>query len=123
MPWAAERRAKICCGASSKQARTASRIPDPTKSPGRLACDLGTAYRCGMTNRRFLRWALATIALLATALPGEARHRAAAAEADRFDHYLLSLSVAPAFCALSPANHARQQCQDLTEQAFEATPL
>jgi ribonuclease T2 len=70
-----------------------------------------------------LRWTLATIALLAAAMPGQARHRAAAAEAGRFDHYLLSLSVAPAFCALSPANHARQQCQDLTEQAFEATPL
>jgi ribonuclease T2 len=76
-----------------------------------------------MTLTRSLRWTLATIALLAAATPGEARHRTSAAQAGSFDFYLLSLSVAPAFCALSPANQAKQECQDLSDQAFEQTPL
>ncbi|PPQ28750.1 ribonuclease T2 family protein [Rhodopila globiformis] len=76
-----------------------------------------------MILTRSLRWTLATVALLAAAMPAQARHRTAAAQAGRFDYYLLSLSVAPAFCALSPANQAKQECQDLTEPAFEQTPL
>lgn len=40
-----------------------------------------------------------------------------------FDYYLLSLSVAPAFCRLSPRNASFPECQALTEDAFERTPL
>ena len=76
-----------------------------------------------MTRAHSLRWALAAVALLAAATPGQARHRAAKAQAGSFDYFLLSLSIAPSFCALLPANQAKQECQDLTEPAFEQTPL
>jgi ribonuclease T2 len=55
--------------------------------------------------------------------PAEARHRHARAEVGGFDYFLLSLSVAPSFCALSPANQAKQECQALTEADFRQTPL
>lgn len=88
------------------------------------------APRCGsirrMTSIRFSRpaLALAVIALLLAASPGQARHRqAAAAEPGAFDYFLLSLSVAPSFCALSPANRAKDECRTITEADFDATPL
>jgi ribonuclease T2 len=40
-----------------------------------------------------------------------------------FDYFLLSLSIAPSFCTLSPANQAKQECRSLTEAAFQETPL
>jgi ribonuclease T2 len=61
--------------------------------------------------------------MLLAALPAQARHRHAAAESGGFDYYLLSLSIAPSFCALSPANQAKQECQALTEADFQQTPL
>ena len=36
---------------------------------------------------------------------------------------MLSLSVAPSFCVLSPANRAKQECHALTEADFRQTPL
>src|SRR5690348_12952442 len=75
-----------------------------------------------MTTANFLCRALVLLALL-TAPPAEARsHRATAVSGD-FDSFLLSLSIAPAFCALSPANQAKDECRTLTEAAFEQTPL
>jgi ribonuclease T2 len=40
-----------------------------------------------------------------------------------FDFYLLTLSFAPSFCSLSAANRSKDECRELTEQNFEATPL
>jgi len=57
-------------------------------------------------------------ALLALALLTAPTARAA-----EFDHYLLSLSIAPSFCALSPANQAKPDCQSLTAERYRATPL
>lgn len=63
------------------------------------------------------------VAVLLAAAPAEARSHRAAAASDGFDSFLLSLSLAPSFCALSPANQAKQECQTLTEADFEQTPL
>jgi ribonuclease T2 len=65
----------------------------------------------------------ALAALLLAAVPSHARQRYPAAEPGGFDYYLLSLSIAPSFCALSPANQAKQECQSLTEAEFQQTPL
>ena len=43
--------------------------------------------------------------------------------AGEFDYFLLSLSLAPSFCALSPANRSKQECRSLTEADFQETPL
>jgi ribonuclease T2 len=72
-----------------------------------------------MERMRTLSWAL--VAVMLVAAPAHARHRQAAAEAGDFDYYLLSL--APSFCALSPANRAKDGCQTLTEADFRQTPL
>ncbi len=62
------------------------------------------------------RLALGAIALLWAAAAGAAR----AAPPTGFDYYLLTLSIAPSFCA----DHAgKDECRALTEQAFRATPL
>jgi ribonuclease T2 len=63
---------------------------------------------------------MAALLVVSTA---NARYRAAAGEAVDFDYFVLSLSLAPSFCALSPANQAKEQCATLTTAAFEATPL
>jgi ribonuclease T2 len=60
--------------------------------------------------------------------PLAARHRgsyggAPNANVGDFDFFLLSLSIAPSFCALSPANQAKDECASLTEAAFQQTPL
>jgi ribonuclease T2 len=83
-----------------------------------------------------MRWvaAVAAVSLVALAAgPAEARHHRggsgsrddiqAAGGPENFDYFLLSLSLAPDFCALSPANAAKQECRSLTEAAFEQTPL
>lgn len=73
--------------------------------------------------------AVAGLVLVASAGPAAARHHhrsSGSAEADgpaSFDYFLLSLSLAPSFCALSPANQAKQECRSLTEADFEQTPL
>jgi ribonuclease T2 len=76
-----------------------------------------------MGYQSFLRLALAALAMLLPALPTQARHRHQAAAPGAFDYYLLSLSIAPSFCVLSPANQAKQECQALTEADFRQTPL
>jgi ribonuclease T2 len=75
-----------------------------------------------MERIRSLGRMLVVVTLLLAA-PAHARHRQAAAEAGDFDYYLLSLSLAPSFCALSPANRAKDECQALTEADFRQTPL
>ena len=76
-----------------------------------------------------LRTALVAAALLASPSAlrarhhGHARHEAGGSVAGAFDYYLLSLSVAPSFCALSPANQAKAECRNLTGAAFRQTPL
>jgi ribonuclease T2 len=40
-----------------------------------------------------------------------------------FDYYLLSLSLSPSFCALSPRNQSTQECRSLDPQSFAQMPL
>jgi ribonuclease T2 len=65
----------------------------------------------------------AAVLMLLAALPAQARHRHSAADSAAFDYFLLSLSIAPSFCALSPGNQAKPECQALTEADFRRTPL
>ena len=75
---------------------------------------------------------LAAITLLAAPAMSEARHhrhgsqgraQKYGAEAGAFDYYLLSLSVAPSFCALSPANQAKAECRMLSDADYRRMPL
>ena len=71
---------------------------------------------------------LVLVLVLGTATAQARHHSRRAGEggadiAGAFDYYLLSLSVAPSFCALSPLNRARQECRDLTDAAYRQTPL
>jgi ribonuclease T2 len=70
-----------------------------------------------------LRLHLAVLAALSLAVPALAREPAATGPGGVFDYYLLSLSLAPSFCALSAANRAQDECRTLTEGDFEKTPL
>ena len=72
---------------------------------------------------RSAAWVLIAVGLLLTSTPGQARNRNASAEPGDFDFFLLSLSVAPSFCALSPANQAKSECRTLTAADFQHTPL
>ena len=74
-------------------------------------------------NAAWLRAALVAILLLGVSFAAEARHHSPRSEAGGFDYYLLSLSVAPSFCALSPANQAKTECRMLTDAAYRRTPL
>lgn len=40
-----------------------------------------------------------------------------------FDYYLMSFTIAPAFCALSPRNAEKRECAEATDAAYRATPL
>jgi ribonuclease T2 len=75
--------------------------------------------------RRFA--ALLLIVTLCVAVTGtdvEARRRRHdAAVPGAFDYYLLTLSIAPSFCALSDRNQAKTECQELTKPEFDQTPL
>lgn len=79
--------------------------------------------------RGCMRAALAVMALLALPSMAEARrhhghgHGEQAGQTGALDYYLLSLSVAPSFCALSPANQAKAECRTLTDAAYRQTPL
>ncbi len=65
----------------------------------------------------------ALAALLFAIAPAWAQSsRPARGDAD-FDYFLLSLSVAPSFCATSSRNAATSECRDLTEAEFQQTPL
>jgi ribonuclease T2 len=76
----------------------------------------------GSAIRAFHR--LIAVALLMLLAPTvQARQHAHAGMPGDFDFYLLSLSVAPSFCALSPANAAKDECRALTTAAFRQTPL
>ncbi len=70
-----------------------------------------------------LQAALIAILVLGASFTAEARHRSHRSDAGGFDYYLLSLSVAPSFCALSPANQARAECRMLTDADYRRTPL
>ena len=72
--------------------------------------------------------ALAILLLAGLAGPVDARRRfdpdqASASQPGDFDYYLLSLSLAPSFCALAPGNAAKDECRLLTAGAFQETPL
>ncbi len=75
-----------------------------------------------MKKIRFFYLAL-TVAVAALVAPDSHARRFDPSAAGDFDYYLLSLSVAPSFCALSPANQAKRECQSLTEADFQQTPL
>ena len=72
---------------------------------------------------------LLLLSILLLAGPADARRRHHLAPADEasgaaaFDYYLLSLSVAPSFCRMSRRNGSYPECQALTEESFERTPL
>jgi ribonuclease T2 len=70
-----------------------------------------------------LRAVLVAILLVAAPLAAQARHRFHDSAAGAFDYYLLSLSIAPSFCALSPANNARSECRNLAEADYRQMPL
>ncbi len=72
-------------------------------------------------SARLFRWAL--IAGLLLTAPAQARQRPAPSQAGDFDYFLLSLSIAPSFCALSSSNQAKGECQSLTTGDFHETPL
>lgn len=74
-----------------------------------------------MNWNRVFAWAGSLVAALALAGPSQARQPAG--RQGEFDYFLLSLSVAPSFCALSPANQAKSECRTLTEDDFRRTPL
>ena len=73
-----------------------------------------------MGLKRFVSMGLCSLVLMA---PAMARHRYQEGVRGQFDYYLLSLSIAPSFCALSAANAARAECLSLNQAAFEQTPL
>jgi ribonuclease T2 len=62
-------------------------------------------------------------ALILSAPAAQARGRDAPAQPGAFDYYLLSLSIAPSFCALSPANQSKSECRTLTAADYRQTPL
>ena len=67
---------------------------------------------------------MAAFGVLAVVSAGEARqHNPPQSHAGDFDFYLLSMSIAPSFCALSPANRSKPDCRDLTAETFRETPL
>ena len=73
-----------------------------------------------------MKWMLplcSALTVLMLTLSSQARHRRSETEPGSFDYYLLSLSIAPSFCASSPANRAKAECRTLTEAAFQQTPL
>lgn len=69
------------------------------------------------------RRAAAFVLVLMAAVPAQPRHRHPAPDGGGFDYFLLSLSIAPSFCALSPANQAKQKCRTLTAANIRQTPL
>ena len=73
-----------------------------------------------MKSLQILRLSLALLLVAATA---QAREHPAFADSGGFDHFLLSLSLAPSFCELTPANRSKAECQALTQADFEQTPL
>jgi ribonuclease T2 len=71
-----------------------------------------------------VRVAMAAFGVLAVVSAGEARqHKPPQSHAGDFDFYLLSMSIDPSFCALSPANRSKPDCRDLTAETFRETPL
>jgi ribonuclease T2 len=72
-----------------------------------------------MRLKHATRGAIVALGVLVVAFPGQAQHDAPG----DFDFYLLSMSVAPSFCALSPANRSKPDCRDLTPDKFRQTPL
>lgn len=66
---------------------------------------------------------LTVSAALICANPAGARPRHSGPAPGRFDYYLLSLSLAPSFCMLSPTHQASPECHRLTPEAFRQTPL
>jgi ribonuclease T2 len=71
----------------------------------------------------FIFRALLIAALLIAEAPAQARSRNPPATAGDFDYFLLSLSIAPSFCALNPVNQAKSECRALTTADFQQTPL
>jgi ribonuclease T2 len=91
----------------------------PGSGRGAFARNDGAA---GGTYPAIADWAVGVLsAILAVALAGPA-HAAKAAPGD-FDYYLLSLSVAPSFCALTPDPRTKPDCEALTPASFQQTPL
>lgn len=70
-----------------------------------------------------MRALVALLLLLAAAAPAAAQRPRSARDDGGFDYFLLSLSLAPSFCALSSRNAGNPECRDLTEAVFQETPL
>lgn len=94
-----------------------------------------TMKTCSRPGRHPVRGLLVVLGLLSTPSLAEARHHSHAgqgfqdgqvqqgSQAGSFDYYLLSLSIAPSFCALSPRNQAKAECRTLVDADFRQTPL
>jgi ribonuclease T2 len=66
----------------------------------------------------------ALLCLLSIVPASQAKHsQATHSKPGDFEFYLLTLSFAPSFCSLTPANRSKDECQQLTEAKFEQTPL
>lgn len=88
-----------------------------------------------MTKKTLLQMSVATLAIVLAASPSFASHHGSPRHGNRqkpvaarnvpghFDYYMLSLSLAPSFCAPGGGHQNKIECQQLTEDAFEQTPL
>lgn len=96
--------------------------------------------RSGTLTAMKIKPLLLALGLLATPSLAEARHHShngqahggeavqdgqslQGSQSGAFDYYLLSLSIAPSFCALSPRNQAKAECRTLVDADFRQTPL
>lgn len=70
-------------------------------------------------NTPKLRGLAAALCLLSFAAPSQAQPRGSA----DFDYFLLSLSIEPSFCALTPRARQSPECVNLTESRYEHMPL
>jgi ribonuclease T2 len=66
-----------------------------------------------------VRTAVTALAMLSFVSSSEAQRN----RAGDFDYYLLSMSLAPSFCSLRAANRSKSECQELTAEQFQQTPL
>lgn len=89
---------------------TARKLPPPHRS----------LYASAMNWKHPILAALA--ATLLALNPATQAFAVRAAPGD-FDYYLLSLSVAPSFCALTPSPASKPDCEALTRDSFQQTPL
>jgi ribonuclease T2 len=83
-------------------------------------CGLPQVPRMNTPRLLFLALALAATLSASASARQDTRDRG---QAVGFDYFLLSLSIAPSFCASSPANAEKSECRSLSAADFRQTPL